>query len=80
VGADMIDGGPVRGRALAAQYLSNDYHKPSDELTASWDMTGGAEDLAALYAVGRRLADGSEWPEWRPTSEFRAAREASRKQ
>jgi hypothetical protein len=39
-------------------------------------MSGGAEDLEALYAVGRRLADGAEWPQWGANSEFRAARTA----
>ncbi|MEZ5971015.1 MAG: M28 family metallopeptidase [Hyphomonadaceae bacterium] len=78
-GVDMLEGGVERGRRLSAQYVANNYHKPSDELTDAWDMSGGTEDLEALYAVGRRLADGSEWPQWRATSEFRAAREASRR-
>ncbi|MBK6703879.1 MAG: M28 family peptidase [Caulobacteraceae bacterium] len=78
-GSDMVDGGVERGRQLGAQYVANNYHKPSDELTDAWDMTGGAEDLEALYAVGHGLADGNGWPEWRATSEFRAAREASRR-
>jgi hypothetical protein len=30
-----------------------------------------------LYAVGRELADGESWPQWRANAEFRAAREAS---
>jgi Zn-dependent M28 family amino/carboxypeptidase len=77
-GIDMVDGGEARGRALSEQYVANTYHKPSDELTDSWDMRGGAEDLEALYAVGRGLADGNGWPEWRETSEFRAARVRSR--
>lgn len=78
-GIDMVDGGIERGRALSARYVSDIYHKPDDEVTADWDMSGGAEDLEALYAVGRRLADSNEWPEWRATSEFRAAREESRR-
>ncbi|MEZ5994595.1 MAG: M28 family metallopeptidase [Hyphomonadaceae bacterium] len=76
-GVDMIDGGAERGNALSAAYVANDYHKPSDEVTDEWDMSGGAEDLEALYAVGRRLADGDEWPQWRANAEFRAARQAS---
>jgi hypothetical protein len=75
----MVDGGAERGNALAAAYVANNYHKPSDELTDDWDMSGGAEDLEALYAVGRGLADSTQWPEWRANAEFRAAREASRR-
>ncbi len=78
-GIDMVDGGIERGRALSARYVADIYHKPDDEVTAEWDMSGGAEDLEALYAVGRRLADGDEWPEWSATSEFRVTREQSRR-
>ncbi|MBL8536553.1 MAG: M28 family peptidase [Hyphomonadaceae bacterium] len=76
-GIDMVDGGVERGQALNAAYTANNYHKPSDELTADWDMSGGVQDLAALHAVGRRLIDGEEWPQWRENAEFRAARTAS---
>jgi len=76
-GIDMVDGGIERGRALSARYVADIYHKPDDEVTAEWDMSGGAEDLEALYAVGRRLADSDQWPAWRANAEFRAAREAS---
>jgi Zn-dependent M28 family amino/carboxypeptidase len=75
-GIDLLEGGVERGRALNEAYVANNYHKPSDELTAEWDMSGGAEDLALLYDVGRRLADGDTWPQWRANAEFRAAREA----
>ena len=40
------------------------------------DMTGGAQDLELLYTVGRGLADGNSWPQWRDNAEFRAARVA----
>ncbi|MGE0595269.1 MAG: M28 family metallopeptidase [Hyphomonadaceae bacterium] len=77
-GIDMLEGGEERGRALNEDYVANRYHKPTDELTPDWDMTGGAEDVALYYAIGRELADGERWPEWRPDAEFRAARVASR--
>ncbi|MCX7358571.1 MAG: M28 family metallopeptidase [Alphaproteobacteria bacterium] len=78
-GVDMVDGGTARGNAINAAYVANNYHKPSDEVTDDWDMSGGTEDLEALYAVGRGLADSNQWPEWRANAEFRAAREASRR-
>jgi Zn-dependent M28 family amino/carboxypeptidase len=76
-GVDMVDGGAERGTALNAAYIANHYHKPSDEVTDAWDMSGGAQDLELLYAVGRRVADSSIWPQWRENAEFRAARVAS---
>jgi Zn-dependent M28 family amino/carboxypeptidase len=76
-GIDMVDGGVERGRAFSQRYVAEVYHKPSDEVTPDWDMSGGAQDLEALYAVGRGVADGDTWPQWRENSEFRAARRAS---
>lgn len=78
-GVDLVNGGIERGNALNTAYVANNYHKPSDELTPAWDMTGATEDLEALYTVGRQLADSNSWPQWRANSEFRAAREASRR-
>ena len=62
-----------------AEYLANDYHKVSDEIKPGWDLSGGVEDLRLLFEVGRRVADGTTWPEWKPGTEFKAAREASLK-
>jgi Zn-dependent M28 family amino/carboxypeptidase len=76
-GIDMVDGGVERGRAFSQRYVAEVYHKPSDQVTPDWDMSGGVQDLEALYAVGRGIADGNEWPQWRENSEFRAARRAS---
>lgn len=77
-GIDLYNGGTARGRALADEYIATRYHKPSDEISPDWDMTGAMRDLQLLYDVGRRVADSNVWPQWRATSEFRAAREASR--
>jgi Zn-dependent M28 family amino/carboxypeptidase len=76
-GTDMLEGGVARGRALNDAYTANNYHKPSDEVTPEWDMSGGVEDLELLYAVGRGLTDSNAWPQWRANAEFRAARQQS---
>jgi Zn-dependent M28 family amino/carboxypeptidase len=74
-GTDMLEGGVERGRAINEDYVAHNYHKPSDEVTDAWDMSGGVEDLQLLYAVGRGLADNNAWPQWRANAEFRAARQ-----
>lgn len=76
-GIDMLNGGEAAGTAAVNDYIAHRYHSPQDEYSPTWDMSGGSEDLTALYNVGRGLADGSSWPAWRPNAEFRAAREAT---
>ena len=73
-GIDLLDGGVERGRQITQGYVANDYHKPSDEITDAWNMSGGAQDLQLLYNVGRQIAEGESWPQWRENAEFRAAR------
>jgi Zn-dependent M28 family amino/carboxypeptidase len=75
-GNDLVVGGPERARQLSDAYTANAYHKPSDEITPDWDMSGATEDLEALYTVGRRVAASEDWPQWNEGSEFRAARTA----
>ena len=53
------------------------YHQPADEYSPDWDFTGMAQDAELLHAVGLRLANSREWPNWSEDSEFRAARDKS---
>ena len=65
------------GEEKRAEYLANDYHKVSDEIKPGWDFSGGVDDLRLLFQVGRKVADGATWPEWKAGTEFKAIREAS---
>jgi Zn-dependent M28 family amino/carboxypeptidase len=78
-GFTKIDGGEPAGRAAYDDFTKNRYHKPADNYDPNWDLSGVIEDVQALYAVGKRLADETSWPQWAADSEFRAAREASLK-
>jgi len=72
-GYDKVDGGVTAGRAAADDYTRNRYHKPSDEYDPNWDLSGVIDDIKALHAVGKRLADESTFPQWNADSEFKAA-------
>jgi Zn-dependent M28 family amino/carboxypeptidase len=76
-GEDKREGGVAAGRAAAAAYTAERYHKPMDEYSDDWDLTGFQEDLQALYEVGLRIANSDTWPTWYPGNEFEAARKAS---
>ena len=77
-GEDMVNGGIAAGRAAAEDYTAHRYHQPDDEYDPAWDWSGAVRDLQLFYAIGRELADSDAWPNWYPTAEFRAARDASR--
>ena len=74
-GFDLVNGGTARGEALAKDYVTRMYHQPADEWQPDWDFTGMVADAKLLHAVGMKLANSREWPNWSQDSEFRAARD-----
>ena len=76
-GQDLVNGGVARAQAYQADYTARLYHQPDDEYSADWDLTGMAADAELLHAVGLRLANSPDWPNWGEDSEFRAARDRS---
>jgi Zn-dependent M28 family amino/carboxypeptidase len=76
-GEDWVDGGVAAGKAAAEDYLEHRYHQPGDEFDAAWPFTGMQRDLELLHKVGSDLANSTDWPDWAPDSEFRAARDAT---
>ena len=75
-GIDHVEHGEEWTLARRADYITNRYHKPSDEFDPTWDLTGALDDLELLFQVGYRIAAGVEWPNWREGNEFRAIRDA----
>lgn len=76
-GVDWVDGGREAGLAAWKAKFGADYHRPSDEWSADWDLRSAVENLTLLYRLGLELANGDEWPTWKPTSEFGQVRERS---
>ena len=79
-GIDLVDGGTARGARLRDAYVKDRYHQPADEWSADMDFASVPQVLGLLYATGRDLADGGDWPDWSADSEFRAARDATASQ
>jgi Zn-dependent M28 family amino/carboxypeptidase len=75
-GQDYLGKPAGYGKQKSDEFTANDYHKPSDVIKPDWEMSGAIEDLELLLAVGRAVADGDRWPEWKDGSEFKARREA----
>ena len=76
-GEDKRDGGIAAGKAAAAVYTAERYHKPMDEYSDDWDLEGFKEDVQAFYDVGLQIAQSDEWPTWYPGNEFEAVRKES---
>lgn len=76
-GWDWVEGGKEAGEAAWKAKFGADYHKPSDEWSADWDLTSATENLSLLYHLGLDLANSEDWPGWKPTSEFAQVRARS---
>lgn len=76
-GIDLVNGGEAAGKAANEDYITKHYHQPSDEWSPNWDLSGAVQDLDVYFKMGYDLANSKKWPEWKPTSEFKAARDAT---
>jgi Zn-dependent M28 family amino/carboxypeptidase len=75
-GIDHFEKGKEYGKQLQDEYVAVYYHKPSDEYdTNRWNLDGAVDDVQVLYNVGKSLANSDQWPQWKPTSEFKAVRD-----
>ena len=74
-GIDMVGKGKEYGKKLEDDYTANRYHRPGDEYDAAWTFDGGIQDLQMLFLVGKKLANESTFPQWKPGSEFKAIRD-----
>jgi len=74
-GIDFIGKPADYGKKKRDEYTSVDYHAPSDQVKADWDLSGAAEDGKLFLAIGYRLAQADRFPEWKPGNEFKAIRD-----
>ncbi|HYE65427.1 MAG TPA: M28 family peptidase, partial [Pyrinomonadaceae bacterium] len=74
-GVEFVGKPPEFSQKVRGEYTERDYHKPSDEVKPDWDLAGAVEDTQLLFHVGYRVAQGKEYPEWKPGTEFKARRE-----
>ncbi|UCC49407.1 MAG: M28 family peptidase, partial [Gemmatimonadota bacterium] len=75
-GNDHVEHGEEWTRQKKDEWRAANYHKPSDEYSPDWDLTGAVDDLQVLFIVGYRLANESTFPNWREGTEFKAKRDA----
>jgi Zn-dependent M28 family amino/carboxypeptidase len=74
-GTDMIGKSPEFAKQKSDEYVAKHYHQPSDEVNPDWDLSGAVADVQLLFEVGYVVANGNQWPEWKPGTEFKATRD-----
>ncbi len=73
----LLVGKPAElGDQLETDFILKHYHKPSDEVTSDWNLSGAVQDAQLLFEVGWQVANGDTFPEWKPDAEFKARRDA----
>lgn len=77
VSDEIVGRPPGYGRQRRDEYRDTDYHKVTDQMHSWWDLSGAVQDLQLLFQVGYNVAQGSQWPEWKPGAEFKERRDAS---
>jgi Zn-dependent M28 family amino/carboxypeptidase len=74
---DMVDGGRPAGERWLDSFTATCYHQTCDSWSPSWNLKGAAQEAELFYAIGARLANNREWPQWNPSSEFAKVRARS---
>ena len=62
------------GAQQFAAYNAAHYHQPSDEYRESWDLAGMIEEIEIALAIGRKVADAPQMPQYNPGDEFAKSR------
>lgn len=76
-GVDWDEGGTEIGRPTYQAQWDSTYHQLDDEWSPTLDWRSAVENLTLLRGLITELADGDEWPGWKPGSEFAAIRATS---
>jgi Zn-dependent M28 family amino/carboxypeptidase len=67
--------GGTYGADKEKDYNENRYHQQADNYTPDMDATGMAQIADILFRIGTKLGNESNFPGWKPGSEFKAARD-----
>jgi Zn-dependent M28 family amino/carboxypeptidase len=74
---DMVNGGRAAGERWLDDFTARCYHQTCDAWSPSWNLAGAAQEAELFYAIGARLANSREWPQWNASSEFAKVRAQS---
>lgn len=72
-GKDFVGRPAGWGEEQFRAYNTANYHQPSDEYSDAWDFRGMIQETEIALAIGRRIADMNEMPQFSASDEFAAA-------
>ncbi len=70
-GIDYVGKPASFGTEKRTEYITHDYHQPSDVVKPDWDLSGAVQDLQILLDVGYRVAQQNTRPTWKPDAIWR---------
>ncbi len=70
-GVDYVGKPTGFGVQKRTEYISHDYHQPSDVIKPDWDLSGAVEDLQILLNVGFNVAQQNSRPAWKEDAVWR---------
>lgn len=79
-GEESIEHGTAWGQKQIEEYNTYRYHKPQDEYSEDWDISGILSDLKLIYSAGHKLANTEEFPTWNDGVMYKKIREQSLRQ
>jgi Zn-dependent M28 family amino/carboxypeptidase len=74
-GNDYVGHTKEWGEEQFRAYNTAHYHQPSDEFRESWDFRGMIQEAEIALAIGRRIADAPQMPQFNSGDEFSKSRE-----
>ena len=74
---DFAAGGRPAGEKWLDSFTATCYHQTCDAWSPSWNLKGAAQEAELFYAIGARLANSRDWPQWNSSSEFAKVRAQS---
>jgi Zn-dependent M28 family amino/carboxypeptidase len=73
-GLEYIDKPADFGKKKVEEYIEKNYHRPSDEITGEWELSGGVEDTRLMFLVAQEIANADDMPQWNKGDEFESVR------
>ena len=76
MGADNVEHGRQWTLDQVDQYITQNYHRPSDEFDPDWNLSGAVEDLRLMFDIGYKLGNTDTFPNWVEGSMYKPIRDA----